>query len=131
MQDAPVSSAAPRRFSFDKAATLALVLSVAVAAVAMFFPFAPVLIIPFLYTKVTLLAIGVLIALALFILARLTRGNVVIPPPLLLGALWFVPLAYALSMLFSGTPISSAFFGRELEPDTFGFVLLLALLVLA
>ena len=128
MQEAPVSSAAPRRFSFDKAATWAIVLSVAVAAVAMFFPFAPVITIPFIFTKVSILAIGVLIALALFILARLTRGNVVIPPPLLLGALWFVPLAYALSMLFSGTSISAAFFGRELESDTVGFVALLALL---
>ena len=127
MQDA-TSSSAPRRFSFDKAATWAIVLSVAIAALAMFFPFAPLVTIPFLFTKVSILAVGVLIALALFILARLTRGNVVIPPPLLLGALWFVPLAYALSMLFSGVSISSAFFGREFESDTFGFMLLLALL---
>ena len=105
MQDASVSSAAPRRFSFDKAATWAIVLAVAAAALVMLFPFKPILTIPFLFTKVTVLALGVLIALALFILARLTRGNIVLPPPLLLGALWFVPLAYALSTLFSGVSL--------------------------
>ncbi|HYF29008.1 MAG TPA: tetratricopeptide repeat protein, partial [Candidatus Paceibacterota bacterium] len=52
----------------------------------------------------------------------------VLPPPLLLGALWFVPLAYALSTLFSGVSIPAAFFGREFEADTFGFMFLLALL---
>ncbi|MES2994740.1 MAG: tetratricopeptide repeat protein [Patescibacteria group bacterium] len=128
MQENQAPSAAARRFSFDKAATLAIVLTVALAAIAMIFPFKPVVIIPFLYTKVSILAIGALIALALFILARLTRGNIVIPPPALLGALWLVPFAYALSTLFSGVSAEAAFFGRELETDTFGFVLLLAAL---
>lgn len=128
MQEATVPSAASRRFSFDKAATWAIALSVAIAGLAMFFPFAPVITIPFIFTKVSILALGVLVALALFILARLTRGNVVIPPPLLLGAIWFVPLAYVLSMLFSGVSIQQAFFGYELGSDTAGFVVLLALL---
>lgn len=128
MQDSYVSTPAPqatsRRISFDTATTWALVLTGALAAIA----FIPVTTIPFLYTKVSLLAIGALITLALFILARLTRGNIVVPPLPLLGALWLVPLAYGVSTLFSGVNPAMAFFGRELEPDTLGFVILMALL---
>jgi tetratricopeptide (TPR) repeat protein len=110
------------RFSFDTASIWALTITALLAAVA----FIPVATIPFLFTKVTIIAIGGLIALAFFILARLTRGNIIVPPVMLLGALWLVPIAYGLSTLFSGTPASIAFFGTELEPDTFGFMLILA-----
>ncbi len=127
MQESNATSARSRRFSFDGAATWALVLAVALAIVA-FIPSQVAASIPFLYTKVSILAIGTLIALIFFVLARLTRGNVVMPPLALLGALWLVPLAYALSTLLSGVSSSIAFFGRELETDTFGFVLLLAAL---
>ncbi|MDB5265724.1 MAG: Tfp pilus assembly protein PilF [Parcubacteria group bacterium] len=112
----------PKRFSFDTLAIWALTLTIAVAAIA----FIPVATIPFLYTKVSIIAIGGLIALVLFVLARLTRGNIIVPPIALIGALWLVPLAYALSMLFSGVGIMAGAFGIELEPDTFGFILILA-----
>ncbi len=112
-----------KRFSFDFAASVAAVLTLAFGAVA----FIPAPTIPFMYTKVTTLAIGVLVTLALFILARLTRGNVIVPPLPLLGALWLVPLAYLLSSLFSGAGIAGSFFGTELEADTFGFIVTLAL----
>ena len=111
----------PRRFSFDTLAIWALTLTVAVAAIA----FIPVATIPFLYTKVSIIAIGGLIALVLFVLARLTRGNIIVPPVTLIGVLWLVPLAYLLSMLFSGNGITQGAFGIELEPDTFGFILIL------
>ncbi|MDP3402461.1 MAG: hypothetical protein Q8S35_00695 [bacterium] len=111
-----------KRLSFDVAANWAVVLTFAVAIIT----FIPLATIPFLYTKVTVLALGVLATLILFILARLTRGNAIIPPLPLLGALWIVPAAYLLSSLFSGAGIASSFFGSELETDTFGFVLLLA-----
>jgi tetratricopeptide (TPR) repeat protein len=111
-----------KRFSFDNASIWVLTISVALAAIA----FIPSTTIPFLYTKVAILALGGLIAVAAYILARLTRGNIIVPPASLLGALWLVPLAYALSTLFSGVGISAAFFGTELEPDTLGFMLLLA-----
>ncbi|MBA3789381.1 tetratricopeptide repeat protein [Patescibacteria group bacterium] len=113
---------AARRFSFDSASIWILTLTFALAAVA----FIPSVTVPFLYTKVSILAIGGLIALVFYILARLTRGNLIVPPPALLGALWLVPLAYALSSLFSGAGLTASFFGVELEPDTFGFMLLLA-----
>lgn len=112
------------RFSFDAAATWALAVTLGLAAIA----FIPSAVVPFTYTKVTVLVVGAIITLALFILARLTRGNLIVPPALLIGAMWLVPLAYALSTLFSGTPAKLAFFGAELESDTFGFVVLAALL---
>lgn len=126
MQDTaqPAVSVAPhpKRFSFDTLAIWALTLTAAVATIA----FIPIATVPFLYTKVSLIAIGGLIALVLFVLARLTRGNIIVPPIALIGALWLVPLAYLLSMLFSGTHIAAGAFGTELEPDTFGFILILA-----
>ncbi len=118
-------SMAPRaqsRLSFDLLATWAVTIAAVLAAVVLI----PSTTIPFLNTKVTILAIGGLIALASYILARLTRGNIIVPPMMLVGMLWLLPLAYALSMLFSGTNISSAFFGTQFETDTLGFMLLLA-----
>lgn len=120
---APVRARAARRFSFDTASIWVIVISIALAIVA----FIPSTTVSFLYTKIAILAIGGLIALAFYILARLTRGNIIVPPVPLLGALWLVPLAYALSSLFSGAGLTASFFGTQLEPDTFGFVLLLAI----
>jgi tetratricopeptide (TPR) repeat protein len=113
---------APRRFSFDTAAIWSLMGALGLGALA----FIPSANIPFLYTKVSVLALGVLIALAFFILARLTRGNVIVPPATLIGAVWLVPLAYGLSALFSGAPFSQTLFGAELEQDTLGFILICA-----
>lgn len=112
----------PRRFSFDTLAIWALSLTLAASTIA----FIPVATIPFLYTKVSIIALGGLVALVLFVLARLTRGNIIVPPIMLIGVLWLLPLAYALSMLFSGNGLSMGAFGTELEPDTFGFMLILA-----
>ena len=74
--------AASRRLSFDTAAAWALALTGALAAIA-FIPFGPA---SFVYTKTFILSLGGLIALALYILARLTRGNLILPPVPLLGA---------------------------------------------
>lgn len=111
-----------RRFSFDAAAVGAVLATSVLAAIA----FIPVASIPFIFTKISILAIGALVTLACYILARLTRGNAIVPPLPLLGALWLVPLAYLLSSLFSGIGMRTAFFGTDLETDTFGFVLILA-----
>ncbi|HEY0979384.1 MAG TPA: hypothetical protein VGE23_00895, partial [Candidatus Paceibacterota bacterium] len=118
------SKTGKKRVSFDLATNWAVVLTFALGA----FAFIPIATIPFLYTKVTLFALGVLATLILYILARLSRGNVILPPLPLLGALWLVPAAYLLSSLFSGAGMSASFFGTELETDTFGFMLLLAML---
>lgn len=111
-----------KRLSFDVATNWAVVLTFALSVIA----FIPSATIPFLYTKVTILALGALVTLVLFILARLTRGNAIIPPLPLLASLWIVPFAYLLSSLFSGAGIGASFLGTELESDTFGFMLLLA-----
>jgi tetratricopeptide (TPR) repeat protein len=100
----------------------ALALTGAVAALA----FIPSATIPFIYSKVSILALGGLIALVLYILARLTRGNIIVPPAKLLGAFWLVPAAYLLSTLFSGVGIRDGLLGTELEVDTLGFMILLA-----
>jgi cytochrome c-type biogenesis protein CcmH/NrfG len=118
-----VRVASQQSFSFDTATIWAFTITLALAAVA----FIPSSVVPFIYTKVSILAVGALITLALYILARLTRGNLIVPPIALIGALWLVPLAYAASALFSGAGIGASFFGTQLESDTFGFVLLLAI----
>lgn len=118
------TTASAKRVSFDTAAVWALGLTFLFAVIA----FIPSATIPFLYTKTSLLVVGAIVTLGLFILARLTRGNIVVPSSYLLPALWVVPLAYALSTLFSGVNIHTAFFGTELEADTLGFVILVALL---
>lgn len=87
------------------------------------FIFIPSTAVPFTTTKTFLLAAGALITLALYILARLGRGNVILPPFALLGALWLPVLAYALSATFSGALFTNAFWGSALEPDTLGFIL--------
>ncbi len=119
---ASVRTRAARRFSFDTASIWVIVISIALAVVA----FIPSTTISFLYTKIAILAIGGLIALAFYILARLTRGNIIVPPVTLLGALWLVPVAYALSSLFSGAGFIASFFGTQMESDTLGFMLILA-----
>lgn len=126
MQDTttPVSATVsnPRRFSFDTAAIWALIAAGGLATIA----FIPAQVIPFLYTKISVVALGGLVALVFFILARLRRGNVIVPPLPLLGALWIVPLGYTLSTLFSGMNPQAAFFGTDLETDTLGFVVLVS-----
>lgn len=84
--------------------------------------------IPFVATKTYLLAAGAVITLALYILARLSRGNVIFPPMILVGALWLPAVAYGLSATFSGVQFNSAFWGSSLELDSFGFILAVAVL---
>lgn len=119
-----VSTPAPRvrKSSFDVATITAILVTGVLATIA----FIPSATLPFLYTKVSVVALGVLVTLVLYILARLTRGNAIVPPLPLLGALWLVPLAYLLSALFSGVGVSRGFFGVNLESDTLGFMLILA-----
>ncbi|HEY0010699.1 MAG TPA: tetratricopeptide repeat protein [Candidatus Paceibacterota bacterium] len=112
----------PRRTSFDALALWALTITASLAAV-VFIPSAGI---PFIYSKVSVLALGGLVALAFYVLARLTRGNIIVPPMALVGAFWLVPLAYALSSLFSGVGIMAGLFGNALETDTLGFMIILA-----
>ena len=96
--------------------------------IASLFMFSPSVAIPLVETKTFLLAAGALITLALYILARLARGNIIFPPSVLIGALWLPVIAYALSATFSGVSFGNALWGSALEPDTLGFMLIVAVL---
>ena len=116
----PESIVAPRRGSLETISIWAL-LATLVVAIFIFIPSAAV---PFTTTKTFLLAAGALITLALYILARLSRGNIIFPPLVLVGALWLPVIAYALSATFSGISFTNALWGIALEPDTLGFILI-------
>ncbi len=118
------SHARTSRFSFDTAATWLLGATAFLSVVA-FIPFGNV---SFFGTKVSIIAIGAVLAFIAYVIARLLRGSLVVPPMSLLGAVWLLPVAYLLSALFSGTALLPALLGIEIEVDTFGFVLTLALL---
>lgn len=79
-------------------------------------------------TKTFLIAAGAIVTLILYIVARLSRGNIVFPPLMLVGALWLPALAYALSSAFSGAPFANALWGSAIESDTLGFMLAAAFL---
>jgi len=118
----PQQSVSPQRRSLDTISVWALLITI----VAALFVVSPFVSVPLGTTKTFLLAAGVLITLAIYILARLTRGNIVFPSSLLFGALWLPVIAYALSSAFSGVSFANAFWGSSLEPDTLGFMLIAA-----
>lgn len=117
------STVTPRR-SLETISIWALLVTLVVAL----FIFIPWVAIPFTTTKTFVLAAGALITLALYILARLSRGNVILPPFALVGALWLPVIAYALSTAFSGASPANALWGSALEPDTLGFMLVATVL---
>src|SRR3989338_2969542 len=114
------SMVAPRRRSLETISIWALLATLIVAT----FIFIPSAAVPFTTTKTFLLAAGALITLALYVLARLGRGNIIFPPLMLVGALWLPVIAYVLSATFSGISFSNALWGTALEPDTLGFILI-------
>jgi len=96
--------------------------------IAAVFFFIPSMSVSLTTTKVFVLAAGALITLALYVLARLSRGNVILPPFALIGALWLPVIAYALSSVFSGMSFTNALWGSALGSDTLGFMLVAAIL---
>jgi cytochrome c-type biogenesis protein CcmH/NrfG len=120
----PHHSTTVQRHSLDTISVWALMITLIVAI----FIAIPSASIPFIATKTFLLAAGAIITLALYILARLSRGNAIFPPWVLIGAMWLPALAYLFSSLFSGVSFTSAFWGSSFESDTLGFMLLVAVL---
>lgn len=118
------SAPAPHRYSLETINMWALFVTL-IAAV---FVFVPNTAVALPTMKVFVLAAGALIVLALYILARLSRGNIVFPPFTLVGAIWLPVVAYTLSAAFSATSFSNALWGAALEPDTLGFMLVAAAL---
>src|SRR3989344_5675047 len=113
---------ASRRPSLDTVSIWGLLATLVIAV----FMFIPSNSIPFIATKTFVLAAGALVTFALYILARLARGNVILPPTVLVGGLWLPPGAYVRSALFSGMPFEQALWGSALESDTLGFMLVAA-----
>lgn len=120
----PQQPTAVKTRSLESASLWSLIITLGVAVFA-FLPFAST---PFALVKIVALAAGALITLALYILARLSRGNIIFPPAILLGALWLPVIAYVLSATFSGVGFTRALWGSALEPDTLGFLLIATVL---
>ncbi|MHB8860611.1 MAG: hypothetical protein ACYC48_02655 [Minisyncoccota bacterium] len=120
----PSQQSIPPRRSFDVFSLWALLATVGVALIVVI-PFVST---PLATTKTFFLTAGALVTLALYILARLTRGNIIFPSTVLVGALWLPVIAYALSAAFSGVSFMNALWGTALEADTLGFMLLAAVL---
>ncbi len=120
----PQTSQAAARFSFERASMFALI-GTLIASLLIVLPGLPA---PTLPTKVFALGLGTILTLALFVLARLTRGNLILPPLALYGALWLPLVAYILSTLFSGAGMADAVFGRTLGSDTLGFIVVATVL---
>ncbi|XKT75139.1 MAG: tetratricopeptide repeat protein [Patescibacteria group bacterium UBA2103] len=83
----------------------------------------PMASIPFGFTKTIAIVIAAVLGLALYILTRLRRGSIIMPPLMLLGVLWGIPAAYLLSAVFSGGNLGFSIFGNQIEASTVGFVL--------
>lgn len=107
------------RFSLEQGSIWALAATILVAALVVI----PSSLFPFLPTKAFALALGAVVTLAVYILARLSRGNFILPPALLLFALWLPTIAYVLSSTFSGGSFGTAFWGSALQNDSLGFLL--------
>lgn len=119
-----VAPAKKRGFSFDSFSSWVLALAVPVAIVF----FVPSTTVPLISTKVALLVLMIALAFVAYAIARLSHGSLSLPPLILLGSFWLVPVAYGLSTLFSGVGFDRALLGVEMETDTLGFVTLLAVL---
>src|SRR5690348_10668334 len=114
----PPQSSAARRISLEWASVWALTATIIIATVLVI----PTVAFPLLPTKASLLAAGAIITLAVWILARLSRGNIIFPPGWLLLAIWLPTVAYLLSATFARGPFSVTTWGTALENDTLGFV---------
>ncbi len=110
-------------WSYDKSA-LWIFLGLFILAIVVVFPNT---LFPIFSTKVVILALGSIAALVSYVLARFSRGSISLPPLFLIGALWSVPVAYGLSTIFSGAPLTISVFGHFFETDTFGFLFLMGL----
>lgn len=96
-------------------------IAIAVAVIPVLF--IPLAIIPFGFTKTFAIVLAAVVGLALYILTRLRRGSIIMPPLTLLGVLWLIPISYFLSALFSGNNLGFSVFGNQIETNTVGFVL--------
>ena len=120
----PQQSVVISRRSLENVSIWALIATIVVAI----FIFIPSSATSLVTTKTFVLAAGAFVTFAVYILARLGRGNIIFPSSILIGVLWLPVIAYALSVAFSGVPFTSAVWGLMLETDTLGFLLIATVL---
>lgn len=120
----PQSPVRRLRFSLEQVTIWALAAALFFAALLVI----PSAAFPAIPTKAFIIAAGAIVTLALYILARLARGNVILPPPMLLAALWLPALAYLLSAVFAGVPFGTVVWGSGLATDSLAFILAISLL---
>ncbi len=89
--------------------------------------FIPSVFIALPFAKAILLYGVVLVALCLWVIARLQEGKVSIPRHFFFVALALVPISYIASALFSGSR-GTSFFGQGFETQTAGFIFIASLL---
>lgn len=109
-----------QKFTIETATTWALI--IAAAALPVFF--IPLGSFPFVFTKSMFFVVFGVGALMLYILTRLRRGSIIIPPLTIIGALWLVPISLLISSAFSSSSFTDNFFGSQLDSTTTGFVLI-------
>jgi tetratricopeptide (TPR) repeat protein len=108
-----------RAFSFDLLSSLVLVIGVFLG-VLLVVP-SPL---PLGFSKGALAGLSVLVALGIFIIGRIRRGSLILPPMAIILSAWLLVIASALSVFSHGTPLSIAFFGNGLDVDTLGLLVL-------
>lgn len=82
---------------------------------------------PLQFSKVVLTALAVVVVLFSYGVRSVRRGSFSFSTSATLAALYMLPLGYFISSSFSVSP-SLSFFGSQLQTDTFGFMLLGAML---
>lgn len=92
--------------------------------------FIPSAILPFQFSKVAVVIIGVVAVAILFSVNTLRKGSVSFLWSRLILALCILPLAYFGSAILSAVP-SLSLFGYQLDQDTFGFIALASMLSVA
>lgn len=89
--------------------------------------FVPSNVLPLQFSKVILAAALGALALVWFLYRSLRHGALAISWSLLSASIWLLPLAYLVAVPFSSEPTQS-FLGYELPVDTFGFIVLAAVI---
>jgi len=89
--------------------------------------FLPLSVLPMAVAKITLLTIGIVVALVALVVRVVSRGGFVVPSLYLMWMTLLLPLVYFLSSILSANPTKSLY-GYNIETGTFGFMFLMATL---
>lgn len=102
-------------FFFDRSAILVLAVGLGLSVLSIF---------TLLITKTFILSLAILIAFALFVIGRLRKGSIILPPMIVIGAVWFLVLVNVCAALVNSIPFPKLFFGNSFGLDSLGMVLI-------